>query len=198
MKQKATLAVLVLLSAVTLTWTLSPPGPTAPSTAAPVSAPAPATRPVPIPPPEARESLVYRRPSPEVVEELSRNPETAKRLREHEKQLAATQRFSDAVDEGNFDAEDLNRSVVSFFKTMELEPVLDEESMILGLEIQHIYSTSPLRETSIVAGDRITHINDEALRDPADLPALLEGLERDMTLCVDRDGRHHCERISLD
>lgn len=188
---------------------LPPPGPTvapadrsvAAPLAAPPLAPEPAPRAAPIAVKASRpayDNMLYRRPSPETIEELMAHPETQERIEYFKRQRAAADRFSTAVDEGGFEVEDLNRSVVSLFKTVELEPVLDDEAMIIGLELRHIYDSSPIRDTDLVVGDLITKINDERLHDPADVPALLGGLERDLSLCVDRSGSEVCRRISLD
>lgn len=172
----------------------------APAVAIPVAAaspPQPAASLPPTEPPDAT-NLLYRRPPPETLEELMARPEAAERMDAYRKQQLAAARFSEGVDDGNFEVADLHRSVVSFFKTVELEPVLDDEAMIIGLELREIYDHSPLRETDLVVGDLITKINDERLHDPADVPAILEGLERDLSLCVDRDGSEVCRRITLD
>lgn len=171
--------------------------PAAPPAAPADEAPVPVAVVPPVEPPDAT-NLLYREPPPEALEQLIAHPAVAEAMERTRRQEIAAARFSQGVDEGNLEVDDLNRSVVSFFKTFELEPVLDDEAMMIGLEIKHIYASSPLQETDLVEGDLITRINDESLHDPAALPGLLEGLERDLSLCVDRDGSEVCQRLALD
>lgn len=157
---------------------------------------------VPPPPvasaPAHSESLLYRRTPPEVEARLRGMEEVDARLAEVEHQAEATRRFRAAADEGRYEASDMNRSVVDFFRTMELEPLLDDDAMMVGLEIRTLFETNPLRAAGIREGDVITSLNDEPLYDPADLPARLVRLERDLTLCVDREGTEICRRVTLE
>lgn len=160
-----------------------------------IAEPAPAPEP---PAPAKYDNLMYRPVPPEVKERLLGMEAIQQRLLEIERQNQATLRFRQAVDEGGFEADQVNRSVVDLFQTMELEPILDEESMILGLQIRTLVDESPLRRAGFREGDVITSINDTRLHDPADLPDLMVRLERDLGVCVERDSREICRRIVLD
>ncbi len=157
-----------------------------------------APAPVALEPPRRETNLMYRRPSPEAMEKIMANEDVMERAAEQQRQAQAANRFSEGVNDGHFEADDINRSVVAMFDSVELEPVLDEDGMILGLEIRNIYPDSPLSDAGFRSGDRITAINDEPLHDPVDVPAALARLERDLSLCVDRDGTEICQRLVLD
>jgi type II secretory pathway component PulC len=141
--------------------------------------------------------VLYRRTPPEVREQLLEMDEVQARLVRAEIQKEAAARFRRGVQENRLTAEHVNRSVVRFFETLELRPVLEDDASIFGLEIRAVYDESPLRESGFRVGDVITRINDARLRDPADLPLLVSELERDFELCAVRDGAEICRRISL-
>lgn len=145
-----------------------------------------------------RDNLLYRRPPPEVVARLEESEVFQRRLAEAERQRLAAHRFSQGVSEGSYTPEDVNRSVIAFFETMQLEPILEEDGELFGLEIRSIDPASPLLEAGFAEHDVITRLNGTRLADPAEVPRVLVDLERDLDLCVDREGREICERISLD
>jgi len=152
------------------------------------------------PPPKPTDLLIYRKPDPEKLAPLFEKEDRfiAARVEEIRRNDLATKRFSDEVDAGNYDSVDLNRSVTSFFNRLELEPVLDEDGMIVSLTLNSADIGHEVMASGFEIGDQITHINGVRLHDPADLPELLVRMERDFELCADRDDQQICRRITLE
>lgn len=195
-------SLLVLAAALFALWKgmQTPPAPAA-ATASPVAAAPPATVPQPEPepalpdpePPVAESEL-----SPDHTERVLGNPIMADRARQHELAPAADARWHEAVDGGEYRADDLDPAVRDLFRDLDLEPRYAEGGRIEGLSIRSLSLDHPLAQLGFRAGDRIDRIQGVPLSDPAELPSLLARLGPHFSLCADRDGSELCRELTLE
>jgi hypothetical protein len=114
------------------------------------------------------------------------------------RQELGRRRFASGVAESGVSAKQMDVAVVSLFETVDLEPVLDHEGMLEGLAVEDLDHDSPLLDAGFQRGDVITRIDDQPLRDPAEVPALLVALGRDVDFCGQRADEEICATVHLD
>jgi hypothetical protein len=196
-------SLVVLAAALLVLWKgmQSPPAPAAAAAAPSVAAapPAPAPEPDPVPaapaPPPAFEPIEL--PTDHADRVLS-DPVLAERARQHELAAAADARWNEAVEGGEYRAEDLDPAVRDLFRELDLEPRYAEGGRIEGLQIQSLSVDHPLSRLGFRPGDRIDRIQGVTLSDPAELPSLLARLGPHFSLCADRNGTELCRDLALE
>ncbi len=115
---------------------------------------------------------------------LQTDPVLLDRARQHELAPEADERWSEAVDEGRYTAEDVDVAVREAFSTIELEPRYAEDGMIEGLTIRSMQGDHPFARAGLREGDRLERIHGVDLRDPAELPALFARLGPEFEVCA--------------
>lgn len=192
-------ATVVLALGAYLYWHEPPQAPLAASPATPPSAteaPAPEARPAsgavpaslpvavapeaPIPLPDSVEI------DPERLAMIEADAELRERARQQVLAEAADARWHEAVDGAGYQADDFDPAVRSLFRNISLQPHYAEGGRIEGLVIQDMVGDHPLAEQGFRPGDRLDRIQGVALRDPAEIPALLAHLGPRFEVCAVR------------
>lgn len=195
-------ALVVAAAILVLRWASAPEAApaSAPAEAPAVAAAAPLPAPVPpvaAPDPDSEPEDSAELPADHRQRVLS-DPVLADRARQHELAPAADARWHEAVDGGEYRAEDLDPAVRDLFVEIDLEPRYAEGGRIEGLLIQSLASDHPLARLGFRPGDRIDRIQGVTLSDPAELPSLLARLGPHFSLCADRNGTELCRDLALE
>ena len=151
-------------------------------------------------PSDAPGATAPKKGSGALASELASDPTLAMALDEEKiaRMELATARFDMGVAEGDFTAEQIDPGVIRAFEHVELEPQLDPDGRIVGLEITSIEAVSPILAAGFARGDRITEIGGVVLGDPAEVPATLVALSSPFVLCAQRGATRLCHTVTLE
>lgn len=134
------------------------------------------------------------------LEIIQRDPTLRDRLRQQELAEAADARWAEAVDSGEYSADDLDPAIRDLFRQVSLQPRYAEGGGIEGLVIRSLAEDHPLAAEGFETGDMIDRIQGVDLRDPAELPSLLAHLGPNVEFCArqGRTGAQLCRELVLD
>jgi len=114
---------------------------------------------------------------------IQADPKLHDRAQQQSLAKKAEERWTRAVDEGEYSADDLDPSIRRFFADVSLEPRYIEDGMITGLVIQDLQDDHPLAIAGFHVGDRLSRIQGVPLRYPEEIPSLLARLGPNFSVC---------------